>query len=63
MHGSPSPMAANLTLLLNSVGLIILLPSIRNGVFMCCLKVSGVSFLNSCHSVTMMQQSVFLGIQ
>jgi len=55
----PSPMAANLSLLLNSVGLIILLPSIRMGVRMFCVKSSGLSFLNSCHSVTRMQQSVF----
>ena len=55
----PSPMAANLSLLLNSVGLIILLPSIRMGFRMFLVKSSGFSFLNSCHSVTMMQQSVF----
>jgi len=58
LHGSPSPMAANLTLLLNSSGLI-LLPSIRMGVRMFCVKSSGFSFLNSFHSVTRMQQSVF----
>jgi len=49
----------NLSFLLNSFGLIILLPSIRMGVRMFCVKSSGFSFLNSCHSVTMMQQSVF----
>jgi len=33
------------------------------GVRMFCVKSSGLSFLNSFHSVTRMQQSVFLGIQ
>lgn len=54
----PSPMAVKLSLLLNSSGLIILLPSIRMGVRIFLVKSSGFSFLNSCHSVTMMQQSV-----
>ena len=48
-----------LSFLLYSSGLWILLPSIRMGVRMFCVKVSGLSFLSSCHSVTMMQQSVF----
>ena len=52
-------MAANLSLLLNSFGLIIFLPSIRMGVLMFFVKSSGFSFLNSFHSVTIMQQSVF----
>jgi len=37
-------MAANLSFLLNSSGLIILLPSIRRGILMICLKVSGLGF-------------------
>lgn len=38
-------------------GLYILLPSIRNGFRMCLTKSSGLSLLNSFHSVTNMQQS------
>lgn len=53
----PSPMAANLSFLLNSSGLYILLPSMRTGCLMFLLKSSVFRFLNSFHSVTIMQQS------
>lgn len=42
----PSPMAVNLSLLLNSIGLIILLASIRMGFRMFLVKSSGFMFLN-----------------
>ena len=50
-------MALNFSLGLNCFGLYILLPLISMGCLMFCVKSSGLSFLNSCHSVTMMQQS------
>jgi len=53
-------MAANLSFLPNSSGLYILLPSINIDCFMFWMKSSGVSFLNSFHSVTRMPQSAFL---
>jgi len=52
-----TPMAVNLSFPLNCFELYILLPLIRMCFLMFCVKSSGFSFLNSCHSVTMMQQS------
>lgn len=50
-------MAANLTLPLNSLGLYIRLPSMRTVFLMRLAKSSGLSSLNSSHSVTTMEQS------
>ena len=53
-------MALNFIFWLKVFGLWILLPSMSMGCFMFSMNCSGVSFLNSSHSVTIMQQSAFL---
>lgn len=55
----PSPIPVSLILSENSCGLYILRPSIRIGCRMF-WKSSGLSFLNSSHSVTSMAQSASL---
>ena len=56
----PSPMAAKLSLLLNSSGLIIFLPSIRMGCLMFCFKSSGLGFFVVEGGVVLQQQMIFL---
>lgn len=56
----PNPMAINLTFFTNFSGSYMRLPSMSMGCFMLFVKPSGVSFLNSSHSVTRIAASVSL---